>query len=245
MEKTEVKKRILQWVFDNFCETAKCNGINSDSLRYYYPESDLQEIITELLEEDRVSLIAAEHDVNPSIIRVGFVPKEQQIAYLKKNGISGYFCIFPSQTYLMQHYTELDLMPKYPFKKMLKLGTPHNSILYFEWGVLFKYYSDPRYVFGFSDYIGHITSSEKLNEERRITIKTFGVGKNKNGEYVVAVPLIELVNMPSVSQLEWYNMLEPEQEKCAVLKDYLDNLEGCWKFENTIYRSILKEISNK
>lgn len=244
MEKTEVKNRILQWVFDNFCKTAKCNGINSDSLRYNYPESNLQEIIVELLEEDRVSLIAAEHDMNPSIIRVGFVPKEQQIAYLKKNGISGYFCIYPSKTYLMQHYTELDLMPKYPFKKMLKLGNPHNRILFFEWGVLFKYYSDPRYVFEFSDYSGSILSSEILNEERRFSIKTFGVGRNERGEHIVAAPLCELAKMPSACQIEWYSMLEPEQEKCKTLKNYLDNSDGNWKFEDTIYRSILKEMAN-
>lgn len=244
MEKTEVKNRILQWVFDNFCETAECNGINSDSIRYNYPESYLQEVIVELLEEDKVGLIAAEHDINPSIIRLGFVPKEQQIAYLKKNGIGGDFCIYPSETYLMQHYTELDLSPKYPFKKMLKLGTPHNRILYFEWGVLFKYYSDPRYVFEFSDYSGSILSSEILNEEKRFSIKTFGVGRNERGEHVVAAPLCELAKMPSACQIEWYSMLEPEQEKCKTFKNYLDNSDGNWKFEDTIYRSILKEMAN-
>ena len=50
-------------------------------------------MIIELLEEDKVSLIAVEHDINPSIIRVEFVSKEQQIEYVKKNGINDDFCI--------------------------------------------------------------------------------------------------------------------------------------------------------
>lgn len=238
------KKELLQWIFNNFCKTTKCNGLNSDSIRYNYSDANLQKIILGLLEENKVSLIATEHDINPSIIRYGFVPKEQQIEYFKKNGIDGDFYIYPSQTYLMKHYVELDLVPKYPFNKMLKLGTPHNKVFYFEWGVLFKYYSDPRYVFEFSDYSGRIISSEKLNEERRFSIKTFGVGKNKNGDHVVAVPLCELVNMPSACQIEWYSMLELEQENCSVLNKYEDVLNGCWNFKDTIFRSILKERSN-
>lgn len=239
-----IKNDILRWTFDNFCKTGRCKGLDSGSIRYNYPDEELQEIIIELLEEDKVSLIAAEHDINPSIIRVGFVSKEQQIEYAKKNGIGGDFCIYPSKTYLIQHYVESDLVSRLPFNKMLKFGTPHNKILYFEWGVLFKYYSDPRYDFEFSDYTGHIFSSENLNEERRFTIKTFGVGKNKNGEHVVAVPLSELVNMPSACQIEWYSMIEPEQENCAILNDYKNVLNDCWKFEDTIYRSILKEMTN-
>ena len=225
--KEKIKTELLHCTFDNYCKTRNCNGINSDSIRCNFPDLNLQEIIIELLEEDKVSLVAAEHDINPSIIRVGFVSKEQQIEYVKKNGIGGDFCIYPSKTHLIQHYVESDLVPRLPFNKMLKLGTPHNEILYFEWGTLFKYYSDPRYDFDFSDYTGHIFSSERLNEERRFVIKTFGVGKNKNGEHVVAVPLSELVNMPSACQIEWYGMLEPEQEKCAVLNNYVDVLNGC------------------
>lgn len=239
-----IKEELLQWTFENFCKTRKCNGLNSESIRYNYSDEDMQKVIVELLEEDSISLIADEHDINYSINRNGFVPKDQQITYVKKNGVDGNFCIYPSKEYLMQHYAELDLIPRYPFNKLLKIGTPHNRIMFFEWGVLFKYYSDPRYDFEFSDYTGHIFSSEKLIEERRFTIKTFGVGKNKNGEHVVAVPLSELVNMPSACQIEWYSMLEAEQENCAVLNNYKDVLNGCWKFEDTLFRTILKELSN-
>ena len=90
-----IKNDILQWAFDYFCKTSRCNGLNSESIRCNYPNEDLQELIIELLEEDKVSLIAVEHDINPSIIRVGFVSKEQQIEYVKKNGINDDFCIYP------------------------------------------------------------------------------------------------------------------------------------------------------
>lgn len=243
-EPDNIKEELLEWAFDYFCKTIKCNGLNSDTIRFNYPNANLQEIILELLEEDSIGLIADEHDINYSIIRKGFAPKEQQIDYIKKNGVNGNFCIFPSKTYLIQHYVESDLLPRLPFNKMLKLGTPHNKVIFFEWGVLFKYYSDPRYHFYFSDYSGSITSSDMVRDELRISLRTFGVGKNKNGCYVVAVPLSELATMPSVCQIEWYGMLEPEQDKCKTLQDYLYNLKGNWNFNQTVFRSIVQEITN-
>lgn len=239
-----IENELTQLVFDAFIESQNCSGISSSSIRNKYPDANLFEVILNLLNDDSVSLIASEHDINCNIIREGFVPKKEQINYIIKNGVDGYFCLYPSCKYLRQHYKEKDIIPRLPFNSLLKQGSPHNKIFYFEWGVLFKYFSDPRFSFRFSDYFGKIWSSDEVNANNTIGLETFGVGKSENGEHVVAVALKELVNMSSRCQIEWYNMLVPEQEKCKTLRNYLDNLNGCWKFEETVYTSILKEIKN-
>lgn len=239
-----VENELTQLVFNAFIESQKCNGISSSSIRNRYPNANLQEIILKLLKDDRISLIASEHDINCNIIRERFVPKKEQINYITKNGVDGYFCLYPSSKYLKQHYKENDNIPRLPFNSLLKRGFPHNKIFYFEWGVLFKYYSDPRFIFHFSDYYGEIWSSDEVNANNKIGLKTFGVGKSETGEHVVAVTLKELVNMSSACQIEWYNMLVPKQEKCKTLQNYLNNFKGCWRFEETVYSSILKELTN-
>lgn len=239
-----IENKLMQSVFNAFIESKECNGISSSSVRIRYPNDILQEVILKLLNDDSISLIASEHDINCNIIREGFVPKREQINYIIKNGVEGYFCLYPSSKYLKQHYQENDNIPRLPFNSLLKRGFPHNKIFYFEWGVLFKYFSDPRFIFHFSDYLGKIWSSDEVNEHNKIGLETFGVGKSETGEHVVAVPLKELVKMSSACQIEWYNMLVPKQEKCKTLQNYLDNLNGCWKFEETVYTSILKEIRN-
>ncbi len=245
MKKIEnVEIELTQLVFNAFVESQNCSGISSSSIRNKYPDANLLEVILKLLNDDSISLIASEHDINCNIIREGFVPKKEQINYIKKNSVEGDFCLYPSRKYLKQHYKETDSIPRLPFYNLLKLGTPHNKIFYFEWGVLFKYFSDPRFIFCFSDYHGKIWSSDAVNANNRIALRTFGVGKSETGEHVVAVPLKELVNIPSACQIEWYYMLVPEQEKCKTLQNYLDNLNDCWKFEETVYNSILKEIKN-
>lgn len=245
MIKFEITKQdLLHLVFRNFCNSKKCNGTDALTIKYNYPNTDLKTAILDLLREDKVSLIADEHDENYHIIRKGFESKERQMDYIQQHGIEGNFCLYPSRSYLTKHYKEQFVVAQFPFERLLKEGFPHNKMMYFEWGVLFKYYSDPRYHFYFSDYSGSITPSEMVRDEIRFSLRTFGVGKNKDGCHVVAVPLSELATMPSVCQIEWYSMLEPEQDKCKTLQDYLNNLKGNWNFNQTVFRSIVQEITN-
>ena len=51
--------------------------------------------------------------------------------------------------------------------------------------------------------------------------------------------------MSSACQIEWYSKMVPNQEGCKVLRSYANNLfSGCWEFPQTVYRSIIQEISN-
>ena len=241
---THIKEELILMIVNNFCNSKQCNGTDSLTIKKYYSNANLKTAILDLLYNDKINIIAAEHDINHHIIRNGFVSLDKQIEYIQQHGIEGDFCLYPSKNYLKPHYEEHNLVAQYPFLKLLKTGMPHNKILFFEWGILFKYYSDPRYVFHFSDYFGSISSSEHIKEDNQIKLQTFGVGKNKEGNHVVAAYLKDLAKMASNCQIEWFSMLENNQEECKVLKNYLDNTNDCWNFNDTVFNSILKEISN-
>lgn len=209
-------------------------------------DADLVTVIMNLISNDKMSLLATEHDINPHIIRLGFASKEEQLEYLQKNGIKGNtFCLYPSNKYLSENNVETELIPKYPFKNMMRLGTPQLKACFFEWGVLYKYFSDPRYDFHFSDYVGKIESSESISDNCRINLNRFRIGRDGLGNRVVIAFPIDLAQMSSACQIEWQSKLVQNQEECKVLSSYVKNFfEGCWNFPQTVYASIVQEMSN-
>ncbi len=227
-----------------FKESDNYGGISSYNLNLPYDENELVISIIRLIEKNKISILTSDDDVNYHIIRFGFNSKEEQIDFLRNNGLQVHFCLYPSHDYLSQESSSKDAA-FYPFRNLLKIGQPQYKILYFEWDILHKYYSDPRYNFEFSDYYGKIFSTENIKEENSINLNRFGVGKDKNGNYVVAAFIRDLAAQPSATQIEWKFKLVYEQEKCKVTSCYIKNLfECCWDFPNTVYRSVIQEITN-
>jgi hypothetical protein len=239
-----IEEKLLNKIFDNFKESANGNGLASYNLNIEGDEVSLLAAIENLIKTNTISILASDHDINPHIIRLGFVSTEEQIKYLKDNGFDKPFCLYPSQNYLSEKIKP-DLIPKYPFRYMMQIGVPQLKACYFEWGILYKYFSDPRYKFQFSDYIGKIDSSEFISDDCRINLKRFGIGRDGIGNRVVIAFPIDLARMSSACQIEWQSMLVQNQEECKSLASYVKNLlEGCWDFPQTIYNSIVQEMSN-
>ena len=239
-----IEYELLKIVFDNFKESTDCNGLASYNLNIDATDESLVAAIVNLICADKISLLASEHDGNPHIIRFGFPSKDEQIAFLNENGFNKYFCLYPSSSYLSNNI-ETDLIPKFPFQYMMKTGTAQFKACYFEWGVLYKYFSDPRYKFSFSDYIGRIESSDDVPPKSSINLRTFGIGKDENGNRVVVAFPRDLNNMSSACQIEWYSKMVPNQEQCMILESYKQNLfGGYWAFPQTVYRSLIQEMVN-
>lgn len=240
----KLEKDILAIVYNYFANSAQFNGLVSYNLNFDCPKDDLVQAISYLIKDKKVSLLASEHDANPHIIRFGFMPIKDQLQFLLDNKLSKEFCLYPAQEYLSTKVTP-EYIPQYPFKYMMSLGVPQFKACYFEWGVLYKYFSDPRYRFLFSDYIGSIESSDVVDERNYINLRTFGVGRDASGNQVVVAFPRDLVKMSFACQVEWYNSLVRNQKECKILDSYMRNLfEGCWNFPHTVYRAVLQEISN-
>lgn len=240
----KIEKELLDAVFNHFKGSKDCKGLASYNLNIDAPEKSLIAAIKKLIKADKISLLSAEHDANPHIVRFGFVPPKEQISFLQRNGFAKSFCLYPSANYLIEN-VKPEFTPKYPFLYMLQTGCPQYKACYFEWGVLYKYFSDPRYKFHFSDYLGKIESTKDINEESYINLQTFGVGKDADGFRVVVAFPKDLIKMSSASQIEWHSKMVPNQEQCKILKSYEKNLfEGCWDFPQTVFRSLLQEMTN-
>lgn len=239
-----IEENILKNVFDNFRNTRDCNGLASYNINVNNEAGELVSAIKNLIMADKISLLALEHDTNPHIIRFGFASKETQIDFLEKNEFSKLFCLYPSSKYLLNKI-DTEMVPKYPFKYMIETGTPQFKACYFEWGVLYKFFSDPRYKFQFSDYIGKIESSDDVSIAGYVNLRSFGIGKDGDGNRVVVAFPRDLIQMSSACQIEWYSKLVPNQEQCSILESYKRNLfDGCWNFPQTIYSSVIQEMNN-
>lgn len=240
----EIEFTIFDLVCDFFKKSNDYNGIPSYNLNLPYTEEQLVCSIISLIDKDKISILTSEDDENYYIIRFGFKSKMEQIEFLINNGLRVDFCLYPSNYYLsLENINKKDKY--YPFKHLLRLGHPQLKMIYFEWDILHKYYSDPRYNFNFYDYQGSIISTEQIKKEQNIILNSFGVGRDENNNYVVAVFLKDLANQPSNIQIEWEHKLIKNQEKCNITEYYIRNyLHYCWNFPNTIYSSIIQEITN-
>lgn len=79
-----LEDEIMQKVFKYFRESFDCNGLDSLNLNLNCSEEELVNVICSLINEDKLKIIAFEHDENPHINRFGFPSKEMQISYLQK-----------------------------------------------------------------------------------------------------------------------------------------------------------------
>jgi hypothetical protein len=243
MTKTDFKKEhILYQIYDYFVTSSDYNGLSlakiTDSIN-----STIIQILIELIDEEYVCAIAQSHDENPHIIRFGFLAKGEQITYLKKYDGHETICLYPSPSYLKEHrnVSNLELQP---FNKMMALGFPQLKACYFNYDVLNTYASDPRMNMKFNDYSGSIKSNEDIGDANSINLKTFGIGRQNDSIIIVSYPRY-LQRMSTSNQFVWISHRIDNNSDCKTLKAYLDNqFRCCWHFPNTVYRSILKEISN-
>lgn len=236
------KEHILYQIYYYFISSSDNNGLSLDNLSESV-DSALIQVLIELIDEEYVCIIAQSHDENPHIIRLGFLPKNNQINYLKQYNGYETVCLYPSSSFLKAH-RDVSALELKPFYKMMALGFPQLKACYFDYDILNIYASDPKMNMKFNDYSGSIKSNEDIGEDRSINLETFGIGRQNNSIIIVSYPRY-LQRMSTSNQFVWKSYQIDNDRDCKTLKDYQDNLFRCsWSFPNTVYNSILKEISN-
>lgn len=241
-QKKSIKKNILSQIYEYFISSPDFNGLSIYNLHYALNLDNLH-LIIELIQEGYIQLICSSHDENPHIIRSGFASIKEQIYCLEVYDGNNNICLYPSHSYLKRHRNVSNLELK-PFEKMMALGFPQLKACYFRYDVLRNYASDPRMNFHFTDYSGSIISDSNIEKNNSINLETFGIGRQDDAIIIVSFPRY-LRNMSTSNQVIWDSFRIIDTNKCRILKDYQDNLfRGCWRFPNTVYSSILKEIYN-
>ena len=110
-----------------------------------------------------------------------------------------------------------------------------------------RYFDDPRYLFEFGDYHGHISfnvreeEKDKYRERDDVFLQTFGLGYENHEDRVVVVYLRYLSSLSSDHQLYW-STYELDSERCRMCEDYYRNtIEAEWTIGGSLYVAFIEE----
>lgn len=231
-----LKKKIMDEIFDFYVNSSDFNGITLFSLEKMFNSDQIKLIIKDLILEEKVTI---ESDTNPYIKRFTKPLCENQLDVLEK--YSGIICVYPSPEYLEKKVDPTKFVDL-PFKRELLLGEGQLESRFFDLSVLDYYFNDPRYFILNFDYHGSICIKDEFyfdddtQERDKISLETFGLGFNEDGEKVVSAFLAYLARLSPEHQQRWNT--HRLTEKCYVDPDYFRNkILGEW---NGAYVSIYK-----
>lgn len=265
-----VKNKSIEKILDFYVKSNDFNGISlsklAGELNMEYLE--LLPIINDLIEEDWVSIQDGE---NPHIVRWGHYDKERQLKLVKEaecnevkiihtihpkgfdveiapiniTSESHLLCVFPSLSYLQQHYKE-NKYDSLPFTKHLAYGEAQVKPVFFEIDVLERYFIDPRYRFEFEDYSGQISIVETedkpsvLKETDQVFLKTFGLGYDESGNRVAVAYLRYLSDLSAEHQAYWNS--KTITTPCRMVREYYENtILGNWVFSQSLFSAVIEE----
>lgn len=237
----DLKKQILQQVYNNFVTSSGYNGCAVYKLCYDCTQDELLQCLIELIKEGKIEIITG--DVSNTYIKsFDAEPIEKQVTLLPSLSPFDY-CIYPTES-VLENKRDVSSFNDRPFSKMLALGKPQLKCRFFNIDILHHYATDPRYDYKFRDYFGSIYAYNTVDDSEDIYLSNFSIGR-KGDDYVVAVFLRDLNFLPAAAQQKWYSKMIADSSKCMVLKNFLENqLLGSWCFPRTVFRAIIEEIEN-
>lgn len=185
------------------------NGIPAGSLASNLGANwkDLTESVAELVADDLVGVLYGDAEMNTHILRVGFLPKEDQIAKLNTNDFY-HTCLYPRPKHL-ESVVDRSLYVGKPYNLALALGKPQLSIQAFDLSILEFYRNDPRYVYSTNDLDGMISvkdehyDSEVMPDKDKQVVQTFGFAYDADMNRAVAVFLRYLADLGTEHQQVW------------------------------------------
>jgi len=239
------KEQILNEIAEYYLNSGDFNGIPAIALIQKYDPDwiGLKDIVKTLIDEDNVGVIYSDTDVNTHIIRVGFEPKEIQIA--KLDTIDAHACLYPRPSHL-EKVVDRSLYSDRPYVLELALGAPQLSYRSFDLSVLEHYRNDPRYYYSNDDVNGHISirdaaGVEQMQASDQVLLETFGFSYDEEFNRAVAVFLRYLADLSPEHQQIWRT-----KELKATYKlhpDYYRNtILGDWGERVPIFQAFLLEI---
>jgi len=242
----KIKARIKQIVADFYISSADFNGITLNELgqRLSMHPANLRDQVAKLVGAGELTLAFASISENPYIKRFPDIAAEEQLERLD-NEPSTKVCVYPVAT-LVQSLVDLTQYNERPFTKRLLLCEPQVYPIYFELAVLERYYSDPRFLFSFDDFIGSIGIKDahyedgSTNERDKTFLQTFGLGYDEKGNRVVVAFLRHLSRLTPDHQQYWRSFIVPSN--CRMHKDlYVAAIEGGWVEHGSVYKAFVEE----
>lgn len=246
MDTVELKDKLRDAALDFFINSGDFNGLHLERFSECHDlsESQIKNSTEQLLRDNEIDLAFASLSVNPHIKRIKDLSVEEQIQRLQKEPLSE-ICIYP-KSYLVEKRIDLSKYSDRPFTKRLWQVEPQLTEVYFDLGVLERYFRDARYKFDFEDLQGKICvcaehyDSASMSEKDKVFLKTFGIGYDNSRNRVVVVYLRYLSCLSPEHQQYWQTFVC--REKCITNSDYYkSSILGVWTEFISVYVALLQE----
>lgn len=241
-----MKEHILNSVLDFFVRSSDFNGVPALNLctTFGVSWSEIREILSQLIQERKISLAFASHSLNPHIKRLPDLPVDKQRAKLFEEE-SNTICAYPTSD-VIRAAVDLSVYDSQPFSQRLALVEPTLTPVFFRLEVLDRYYRDPRYRFQFGDFAGSIGittehyESPDVAEQDKILLQQFGIGYDSRRNRVVVVFLRDLAGLSPGHQQFWHTHVV--HDKCTMNSDYERAMVyGYWPEHHSVYQAFLTE----
>jgi hypothetical protein len=240
-----MKEDVLNRILDFFTRSSGFNGILVTDLctEFLISWPEMQEILSQLVQENKITLVFASHSINPHIKRLPDLPVKEQISRLFEEG--PIICAYPTSD-VIHAAVDLSKYDTQPFTRRLALAEPQLTPVFFRLELLDRYYRDPRYSFEFSGFGGSISittkhyDSQDIAEQDKILLQTFGIGYDSRRNRVVVVFLRYLADLSPEHQQAW--SFDVVQDECSMNSDYeRASIYGIWPEYHSAYQAFLKE----
>ena len=234
------KQELLRYVTDYYLNSGDFNGTPN----YNMPPFEIADLV-ELIEENRVSILTNNDDINMHINRRNcFAEKSVQIKAVQ---ITQAYAIYPTP----EHLATLDIHEDKPFTAMLARGAEQFRIMYFAVDILELYVNNPQYAIWDCGYRGNIciqdweaAQKDALHAEY---IQDFGIAYPREEPHdrdrAIGVFLRDLSKLNYEAQCKWRGFLLRDQDEFRVNYGFIKNLlYADWVTEYWIFDALLNEI---
>lgn len=238
-ESGKMKETVKQDVLDNitnfYLGSDDFNGLPVVSLVENFDAKELLRALTELIEEDNVSVVFGNVHPNPHIRALPDMPKQGQIDKLRmsieENGLDP-ACAYPLSNHL-HDMVDRSQYENRPYMLAMALGTPQLDYKAFDLSVLEFYRNDPRYMYVNDDISGSISISDEyfesgeVPESDEILLQTFGFCYDDALNRAVSVFVRYLADLSPEHQQIWKAKelqgdykLHPDYYRNSILGDF-------------------------
>ncbi len=205
--------------------------------------NDLDRVLTQMVQENRVSLTFGKRHPNRHIKAFEPESTEAQLSKLSTHGAQS-ACVYPTPNRLLK-VVDQDSYAGQPFTLSLALGTPQMTLLSFDLPVLERYRNDPRFHYTTSDVSGQIATQSaderKMSESNQIFLQTFGFSFDQDLNRAVAVFVWYLANLTPEHQTIWKAHQLGDEYKCH--PDYWRvSIGGEFPEGISVFQAFLREL---
>ena len=189
-------------------EMIKDHYLNSNDFNGYpirlspLPLAELKSSLTELINENAISLSFGDLHPNPYVKCLHPHPTDTQVQLLKEASDITHIVAYPEGDRLRKAINHRRFSGK-PYRLAVAKGSPTLDCAFFKLDVLERFRNDPRYSFRANDVIGTIYSKTENMGKEEVFIKSVGFAYDDDMNRAVCLFYVDLMNMSKEQQQLW------------------------------------------